>query len=314
MAPVAAPGSSRVTALEHRSDPNRIASVVDPSRNEASCAKLGFVPRVETSDGVVLEVRDDGRGRPVLLLHGFPDSSYVWRKQIGPLVEAGFRVVTPDLRGFGASDKPQDLDAYRLTTLLADVIVMLDALGVERADVVGHDWGAVLAWLLAGLHADRVDRLVAMSVGHPNTQAELSVEQREKSWYMLWFQFEGLAEEILPRGGWRLLREWTRGNGDVERYVRELAQPGALTAGLNWYRANLSPLRELQPRREFPMISAPTMGVWSSGDDYLLEAPVKRSGEHVTGGWRYERIDGASHWPQLDAPDRVNELLVDFLG
>jgi pimeloyl-ACP methyl ester carboxylesterase len=279
-----------------------------------SCAKLALVVRVETSDGVVLEVRDEGRGWPVLLLHGFPDSSYVWRNQIPALVGARFRVVAPDLRGFGASDKPQDVDAYRITTLADDVIAILDAVELERAHVVGHDWGAGLAWVLAGLHADRVDRLVAMSVGHPSTQREPPVEQREKSWYMLWFQFEGLAEELLPRDGWRLLHEWTRGNGDVERYVRELARPGALTAGLNWYRANLSPLRELQPRREFPKITTPTMGMWSSGDDYLLEAPVKRSGEHVIGSWRYERIDGASHWLQLDAPARVNELLLDFLG
>jgi pimeloyl-ACP methyl ester carboxylesterase len=279
-----------------------------------SCAKLALVVRVETSDGVVLEVRDEGRGWPVLLLHGFPDSSYVWRNQIPALVGARFRVVAPDLRGFGASDKPQDVDAYRITTLADDVIAILDAVELERAHVVGHDWGAGLAWVLAGLHADRVDRLVAMSVGHPSTQREPPVEQRERSWYMLWFQFEGLAEELLPRDGWRLLHEWTRGNGDVERYVRELARPGALTAGLNWYRANLSPLRELQPRREFPKITAPTMGMWSSGDDYLLEAPVKRSGEHVIGSWRYERIDGASHWLQLDAPARVNELLLDFLG
>jgi pimeloyl-ACP methyl ester carboxylesterase len=272
------------------------------------------VARVESSDGVVLEVRDEGRGRPVLLLHGFPDSSFVWRSQIPALVGAGFRVVAPDLRGFGASDKPRDVDAYRITTLVEDVIAILDAVELERAHVIGHDWGAAVAWVVAGLHPRRVDRLVAMSVGHPNTQRMPSVEQREKSWYMLWFQFEGLAEELLPRDGWRLLHEWTRGNGDVERYVRELERPGALRAGLNWYRANLSPLRELQPRREFPQIRAPTMGMWSSGDDYLLEGPVKRSGEHVTGGWRYERIDDASHWLQLDAPDRVNELLLDFLG
>ena len=264
-------------------------------------------------DGVSLAVQDEGDGPAVVLLHGFPDSSYLWRYQVRALVEAGFRVVAPDLRGFGESDKPQEVEAYRITTIARDVVALVDALDIERAHVVGHDWGAGLAWVLAGLHAERVERLVAMSVGHPSTQRDPPLEQREKSWYTLWFQFEGLAEAAMPRDDWRLLREWTRGRGDIERYVRDFERPGALRAGLNWYRANVSPQRELAPKRDFPAIAASTLGIWSSGDAYLLEGPLKRSGEHVTGGWRYERIEGASHWLQLDAPDRVTELLLDFL-
>ncbi|MDX6475154.1 MAG: hypothetical protein QOH95_665 [Gaiellaceae bacterium] len=269
--------------------------------------------RAETTDGITLEVRDEGEGAPVVLLHGFPDSSHLWRNQVPALVAAGHRVIAPDLRGFGASDKPQEVGAYRITNSAADVVAILDVLELERAHVVGHDWGAGLAWVVAGLYPDRVDRLVAMSVGHPNTQVP-TVEQREKSWYMLWFQFEGLAEEVVPRDDWKLLREWTRGNGDVDRYIEDLSRPGAMTAALNWYRANVPPQRELAPKRAFPSIGSPTMGIWSSGDDYLLEEPLRSSGDHVTGGWRYERIDGASHWLQLDEPERVNELLIDFLG
>jgi pimeloyl-ACP methyl ester carboxylesterase len=269
--------------------------------------------RIETAGGISLAFADQGEGTPVVLLHGFPDSSYVWRNQIPALAGAGLRVITPDLRGFGESDKPQEVEAYRITTIAGDVISMLDSLQIERAHVVGHDWGAGLAWVIAGLHADRVDRLVTMSVGHPNTQADPPIEQREKSWYMLWFQFEGLAEGVLPREDWELLRQWLRGNGDVARYVEDLARPGALRAGLNWYRANVPPTRELGRKREFPKIAARTMALWSSGDRYLIEAPVARSGEHVTGGFRYERIEHASHWLQLDAPERVNELLLDFL-
>jgi pimeloyl-ACP methyl ester carboxylesterase len=269
--------------------------------------------RVETPDGVELAVREDGEGAPVVLLHGFPDSSRVWRRQVPALVEAGFRVVAPDLRGLGESDKPQEVEAYRMTTIAKDVVAILDHFGIERAHVVGHDFGANLAWVVAGLHPERVDRLVVMSVGHPNTQRHRTVEQREKAWYMLWFQFEGLAEEVVPRDDWRLLREWTRGNGDVDRYIADLSRPGAMRAGLNWYRANVPPQRELARPREFPAIAAPTLGLWSTGDDYLLEEPVERSGEHVTGGWRYERVEDASHWLQLDRPDRVNELLLDFL-
>jgi len=261
-----------------------------------------------------LAVLDEGEGPPVLLLHGFPDSSQLWRHQIPALLAAGFRVVAPDLRGFGESEKTQEVEAYALRNLLGDVLAVLDELGIERTHVVGHDWGAGLAWVTAGFAPDRIDRLVVLSVGHPNTVRTPTVEQREKAWYMLLFQFEGVAEELLQRDDWKLAREWMRENGDAERYLEDLARPGALTAALNWYRANTHPRRELGERMAFPKIAAPTMGIWSSGDDYLLEEPMVRSGEHVTGGWRYERIEGASHWLQLDDPERVNALLLDFLG
>ena len=268
--------------------------------------------RIE-GDGVTLAVRDEGEGPAVLLLHGFPDSSQVWRHQVPVLVEAGLRVIAPDLRGFGDSERPEAVDDYAIMHSFADVVAILDALDVERARVVGHDWGAGLAWVVAGLAPERVDRLVAMSVGHPNAQRDPTIEERRRAWYMLFFQFPGVAEELLPRDDWKLLRAWLDGHEEVERYIADLSRPGALTAALNWYRANVRPERELAPRRAFPAVAAPTLGVWSSGDEYLLERPLLRSAEHVTGGWRYERIDGASHWLQLDAPDRVNELLLDFL-
>jgi pimeloyl-ACP methyl ester carboxylesterase len=267
-----------------------------------------------SGDGVTLAVLDEGEGAPVLLLHGFPDSSHLWRHQVAALVEAGMRAVAPDLRGFGESDKPEAVEAYALTHSVADIVAVLDGLGVERAHVVGHDWGAVVAWLLAALEPARVDRLVAMSVGHPNAPRRRSMEQQEKSWYMLLFQFEGVAEELLSRDDWKLFREWLRNDGDVDRYVADLSRPGALTAGLNWYRANAAPRLALETRPPVPAVAAPTLGVWSSGDNYLVEDRMLRSAEHVTGRWRYERIDGASHWMQLDARERVNELLLDFLA
>jgi pimeloyl-ACP methyl ester carboxylesterase len=270
------------------------------------------IRRIE-GDGVTLSVVDEGAGQPVVLLHGFPDSSYVWREQIPALVAAGKRVVAPDLRGFGESDKPQEVEAYRMSHLVADVVAVLDALEIDRADVVGHDWGAGLAWVLAARVPERVHRLVVMSVGHPNAGRPPSVAQREKSWYMLLFQFEDTAEALLAQSDWKLAREWLRGNGDVDRYLVDLARPGALTAALNWYRANVSPEREVGAPRAFPEVRAQTLGLWSSGDDYLLEEQMVGSAEHVTGGWSYTRIDGASHWLQLDAPERVNELLAAFL-
>ena len=264
-------------------------------------------------DGVELALLDEGEGPAVLLLHGFPDSSYVWRHQLAPLVGAGFRVLAPDLRGFGESDRPEAVEEYAITRSLADLVAVLDGLEIERAHVVGHDYGAGLAWVMAGLAPERVDRLAVLSVGHPNALRHPSVAQREKFWYQLLFLFEGTAEELLTRDDWALLREFSRGDGDQERWLADLSRPGALTAALNWYRANARVERELSPR-PFPSVAAPTLGLWSSGDHYLLEEGLLASGEHVTGPWRYERVEGASHWLQLDAPVRVNELLLEFLA
>jgi pimeloyl-ACP methyl ester carboxylesterase len=269
--------------------------------------------RIELN-GLHFRVVEDGSGPPVLLLHGFPDSSYLWRKQIPALVGAGYRTIAPDLRGFGESDKPEEVDAYALPLLLGDVIGMLDKLNVDRARVVAHDWGAALGWLLAGMYPERVERLVVLSVGHMNSFVDAGIEQREKSWYMLLFQFRGIAEEVVRRHDWRLFREWTRGHAEVEHWIADLSRPGALTAGLNWYRANVGPETLLAEPVPFPSIAAPTLGVWSSKDAYLTEGQMARSKEYVTGPWRYERMEGASHWLQLDQPEPLNRLLVDFLG
>jgi pimeloyl-ACP methyl ester carboxylesterase len=268
------------------------------------------------TNGIRLHVVDEGdQGAPaVLLLHGFPDSSRLWRHQIAALTAAGCRVIAPDLRGFGESDRPADVDAYAIPTIVGDVVGVLDHLGVRRPHVVGHDWGAVVAWALAAFVPDRVDRLVAMSVGHPGAFAERTIEQLQLSWYMLLFQFEGVAEQWLSMDDWRNLRRWAQSHPDLDAVVDGLGRPGALTAGLNWYRANVPPESLVTPGIELPPVAADTLGVWSDGDLALTERQMTRSGEFVKGEWRYERVDGASHWLQLDAPDRVNELLVDFLG
>src|SRR3954470_21760561 len=152
-----------------------------------------------TGDGVELAVLDEGEGPAVLLLHGFPDSSALWRHQIPRLVDAGFRVLAPDLRGFGASDRPSNVSAYRMEVLVGDVLGILDAHRVERADVVGHDWGSALGWAMAAFAPARVRTFTALSVGHPAGYFTDGLRQRELSWYMLWFLFPGVAEEALPR-------------------------------------------------------------------------------------------------------------------
>ena len=130
---------------------------------------------------------------------------------------------------------------------------------------------------------------------------------------MYMFQFEGVAEEWLSRNDWEFLRSWIGGGGDIDSYVTDLARPGALTAGLNWYRANLPPSSWISQPPPLPPIEAPVMGIWSTADTALGEEQMTASQKHVTGPWRYERIEGSGHWVPLEAAERLNELLLDFL-
>jgi pimeloyl-ACP methyl ester carboxylesterase len=262
-------------------------------------------------DGVGIEYQVTGAGRPVVLLHGFPDSGRLWRYQVPALSEAGFRVIVPDLRGYGRSDKPAAVDAYSLPLLAQDVIAVLADLGITRAHLVGHDWGAVLAWGLAALAPDHVDHLVALSVGNPVTFLR-TLRQREKSWYMLLFQFPGIAERWLTENDWAALRLWAR-HPDADAVIAELEATGSLTPGLNWYRANIPPATWVEPPPRIPAVMAPTMGIWSTGDPALTEVQMTDSADNVAGPWRYERLDGPGHWLQLEASDDVNALLLDFL-
>jgi pimeloyl-ACP methyl ester carboxylesterase len=272
-----------------------------------------FRTRQLEANGIEFFLIDEGEGPPVLLLHGFPDTSSLWRNQIPALVEAGFRAVAPDLRGRGRTQAPPRVEDYALPGMVADAIAILDALGIERAHIVGHDFGAGLGWLLAALRPERVGHLVVLSVGHPATRERPALEQLQKSWYQLLFQFEGTAEDLLRHDDWYLFREFLQGDGDVEDYIASLSQPGALTAALNWYRATFPVARLLAPAPKLPPVHAPTLGIWSTGDHYLPEYRMLRSADYVAGPWRYERIEDASHWIPLDQPQRVNHLLVEFL-
>jgi pimeloyl-ACP methyl ester carboxylesterase len=263
--------------------------------------------------GVRIKYEATGEGHPVLLLHGFPDSGRLWRHQVPVLVQAGFQVIVPDLRGYGRSDKPADVEAYALPALAGDVLAVMSDAGVDRAHVVGHDWGAAVAWGLGALAADRVDHLVVMSVGHPATMRRAGgYEQYEKSWYMLLFQFAGVAEQWLSANEWANFRAWS-GHPDADAVIAELEENGSLTPALNYYRANLPPESWLLPGGALPPVSAPTMGMWSSGDMALTERQMTASAQNVEGGWRYERLDGPGHWMQLEAAEEVSRLLIDFL-
>ncbi len=265
------------------------------------------------SAGVRIHVEVTGEGRPVVLLHGFPDSGALWRHQVPVLAAAGFQVIVPDLRGFGASGVPEDVDDYSMIHSVGDVVAVLDHLATSKAHIVGHDLGAALAWAFGSFLPERVDHLVTLSVGQAESFRAVGIEQLALSWYVFFFQFPGVAEQWLSADGWSNFRAWSN-HPDAEAIIARWEATGTLTAGLNWYRANITPEGWVAPPLNLPLVQAPTMGVWSSGDFALTEQQMADSGAHVSGSWRYERIEGAGHWMQLEAPDAVNRLLLDFLA
>lgn len=256
---------------------------------------------------------DEGDGPVVLFLHGFPDSSHLWRKQIPAFLKAGYRAIAPDQRGFGASDKPVEIEAYQLPKLANDAIGLLDKLKIERAHIVGHDWGSVVGWLIAAMYPNRVERFVPISVGHPAIFTDFTTEQFEKSWYILLFQFQDVAEQMLKKNDWALFKAWSHHHPEHEKWIEDMERPGALSAALNWYRANLAPESLPAMPLQIPPIQVPTFGIWSSGDVLLTEEQMKRSGEKVTGEWCYEKVE-ASHWVPLDQPDVLSELILNFFN
>ena len=260
-----------------------------------------------------LRVTDEGQGEPVLLLHGFPDSARLWRHQIPALVAAGLRVIAPDQRGFGESDRPQAVEAYALRAVIGDVIALLDTLGLERVRLVSHDWGAAVGWGLCAFHPQRIVRHVALSVGHLSALWQAGIAQRRLAWYMLLFMRRGLAEEILMRDDWQWFRDLFLHHSEMETWLRDLSRPGALTAGLNWYRANVDVETWGPAGWVLPRVPVPTLGVWSSGDAYLTEVQMVASGGYVDAPWQYLRVEGASHWLMLDRPAHISRILVDYL-
>lgn len=276
-----------------------------------------------SANGLEHHVRDTspdaaGDGEAVLLLHGFPDDHTVWDALTPVLVEAGYRVIAPDMRGFGETGMAASVAAYDLTKgALPDMIGVLDHLAVQQAHLVGHDFGASAAWLLAAQYPDRFKSLSALSVGHPRAflQARNDPEQMRMSFYILQHQFRGLCEWAYRRRDWAWFKaHWDR-HCDMEGAIAKLSRPGRLTAGLNWYRANAGIDRMLSPPKPGSIgeerVNIPVLGVWSDEDKYLGEAQMLASGDFVDASWRYERLDGLGHWLQAEAPDRLAPLLLE---
>jgi pimeloyl-ACP methyl ester carboxylesterase len=252
-------------------------------------------------------------GVPVILLHGFPQTSWSFRHQIQALGDAGYRAVAPDQRGYSPRARPAEVDAYANESVMADVLGIAGELGFERFHVVGHDFGGVVVWQLGGRHPDRLLSLTSVSTPHPaafTAARRGGGDQGERSTYMDFFQTPE-AESFFLDDDAAVLRGIFAEDGVVDaapEYVRVLTQPGALTAALNWYRAgDVGHTRGLGP------IVSPTMYVWSTDDVALGREAAEATAAQVDGPYRFEVLEGVSHWVPEVAPDALNALLLDHL-
>ena len=258
-------------------------------------------------------------GPTVILLHGFPETGWGWRHQIGALARAGFRVVVPDQRGYGLSDKPGPVGAYRLARLGGDVVALADAIGAPTIGLAGHDWGGIVAWWVAARHPERVGRLAILNAPHPDTAWRVirrDPVQLLRSWYVAAFQLPGLPEWWLARAGHAaltdaLLRTSRMGAfspADLARYREAWGEPGALAGMLGWYRA-------LVRHRPPPAgrIRVPTLILWGRRDVALGPRFATESLALCDDG-RIRWFDEATHWLQHEEPDAVTAALIAHLG
>lgn len=272
--------------------------------------------------GLRLHYVTAGEGPLVVLLHGFPDFWYSWRHQIPYLASAGFKVVAPDMRGYNLSDSPAGVDAYGLDLLVEDVKLLVEHLGADRAHVVGHDWGAIVAWYFAMGHGDALERLAILNVPHPARFVEMARSPRQalRSWYVAFFQAPLAPEALLSAMDFWTLRQVLRNeptrpdafdDTDIEAYVEAARNSGGMRGPINYYRA-LARRNPLEALRESRVIEHETLVLWGERDGALesrfADPPAKLvPNRHVV------RFEQAGHWVHLEEPDRVNDALARFL-
>ncbi|MFC5949019.1 alpha/beta fold hydrolase [Pseudonocardia lutea] len=268
---------------------------------------------------VRLHYVEAGQGPLIVLLHGFPDFWYGWRRQIGPLARAGFRVVAPDLRGYNLSSRPDGVAAYDTEPLAADIRGLIQERGARSALLAGHDWGGTVAWATAMHHPEVVDRLAILNAAHPRRLLEglHHPDQLRRSWYFFFFALPELPEAVVHADRWRFFRHFLRDASpaltpeETDRYIAAWSQPGAATAMINYYRASV---RTPTKRAEAALrpVKAPTLVIWGQRDRYLGPELAEPDRDDVSNLDRVEYLPDASHWVHHDDPERVTQLLVDF--
>jgi pimeloyl-ACP methyl ester carboxylesterase len=274
------------------------------------------------TNGIRLHVVQAGpqSGIPVMLLHGFPEFWYGWRKQIPALAAAGCRVIVPDQRGYNLSDKPKGIGSYRSEELTKDILGLIDALEYEKVNLVGHDFGALVAWMLATQHPERLHRLGIINVPHPAVMWRFlrrDFEQMRRSLYALFFQLPWLPEAILRAGNWSAASSSLRRSGrdnaftdeDIEKYRESWSQPGAMTSMLNWYRAAARYRPEISNGTR---VSVRTLILWGVQDFALSRRMARPSLDYCEDG-NLIFFPGATHWVQREEAEEVNRHLLDFV-
>jgi pimeloyl-ACP methyl ester carboxylesterase len=256
-----------------------------------------------TVNNLKFKVCIQGEGKPLLLLHGFPDDQTVWNKVVPLMVKQGYQVITFDQRGCGESDAPIGRKHYKIRTIVDDIPGILDALNIyDPVAVISHDWGAAIGWGLTLFHPKRVKAHVAISVGHPQSYGRAGFYQKFiKGFYTLWFQLTGITEYYLLHGGFK---RWLSRHDNEADVLKRMSRPGRLTAALNWYRANFIAILF----SKWPRCTVPTLGIWSSEDPYLTEAQLCNSKKYMDAQWEYRRIDDVGHWIPQEAPEKIAEF------
>jgi len=259
-------------------------------------------------------------GVPVLLLHGFPEFWYGWRKQIPALAKAGCRVIMPDQRGYNLSDKPKGIKAYCQSNLIDDIVGLIKTLDYEKVNLVGHDWGGVIAWQLAIRHPERLHRLGIINMPHPAVMKRFlqrDFEQMRRSWYAMFFQLPWLPEMSMRIGNWRGASLGMQRSGrthaftkeDIEKYKEAWSQPEAVTAMLNWYRAAARYQLEITNGLR---VQVPTLILWGAKDFALSRRMARPSLDYCDDG-RLIFFPEATHWVQHAEADDVNRHLLEFI-
>ncbi|MDS0133911.1 MULTISPECIES: alpha/beta hydrolase [unclassified Amycolatopsis] len=252
-------------------------------------------------------------GRPVLLLHGFPEAAIEWEHQVATLGVLGFRAVAPDQRGYSPDVRPEQAGDYSIDHLVGDVVAIADALGWPKFDLVGHDWGGAVAWWTADMHPERLRSLAVVSTPHPGALAEAmktDEDQHLRTRYMTEWRQTRVTERRMLENDARALREMFDRRvspSKVDDYVQRLSEPGALTAALNWYRAG-------RPGGKIGVITVPTLYIWSTEDVSFGSTAALDTANRVTGPYRFEMLEDVSHWVPEEAPEAVTSLLVEHLN
>ncbi len=272
------------------------------------------------TNGIRMHYVTQGSGPLIILLHGFPEFWYSWRYQIPFLAEHGYTVVAPDLRGYNDTDKPRT--GYDVATLTRDIAGLVRGLGQEKAIIAGHDWGGVLAWVFAARYPQMTERLIVMNAPYPQAMRReiRTLKQLRKSWYVFFFQIPWLPEYILLRNHANEVGRMLRGAAVQKaafpreitaKFQQAMSKPGAMTAALNYYR-QLFRLRPLYARGGKTHISAPTLLIWGV-QDIALGIELTNGLEQWVDNIEIKRIPDSGHWVQQEQPEKVNQLMLDFL-